>query len=332
MQIGTGYILSAALHTVAKLRIADLIGDGPPQPVATLAQKAAVSEDGLYRVLRALSMAGIFSEAAPRTFALTPAARLLRADVPGSLRNMAIFMPNPLHFRVYAEMMHSVESGKTASEKVFGMPPFEFLAKNPEESAVFNDAMTSFSAGIIPAVLDAYDFSGINVLADIAGGHGVVLGTILQRYPAMRGILFDQEHVVSGAAPLDALGVRDRVQVVGGDFFASVPSGADAYLMKHIIHDWDDERSEVILRNIHQALAARAGGHGAGRVILLEAVIAAGNDPDFAKVLDLEMLVFPGGRERTEAEFAALLNRSGFELTRIVPTKSPVSVIEARAK
>jgi hypothetical protein len=287
MQIGTGYILSAALHVVARLRIADLIGDGPAQPVATLAQKAGVSEDSLHRVLRALSMVGIFTEAAPRTFALTPAANLLRADVPGSLRNMAVFMPNPLHFRVYAEMMHAVESGKTASEKVFGMPPFEFLAKNPEESAVFNDAMTSFSAGIIPAVLDAYDFSAINVLADIAGGHGI-----------------------------------------GGDFFASVPGGADAYLMKHIIHDWDDQRSEVILGNVHRALAGRAGG----KVILLEAVITAGNDPDFAKVLDLEMMVFPGGRERTEAEFAALFARTGFELTRIVPTKSPVSVIEARAR
>jgi hypothetical protein len=328
MQVGTGYILSAALHVVARLGVADLIGDGPPRPIAELAAQTGASEDGLYRVLRALSMVGIFTEPAPRTFALTPAAQLLRADVPGSLRNMAVFMPNPLHFRVYAEMMHSVESGKTAAEKVFGMPPFEFLAQNPDESAMFNDAMTSFSAGIIPAVLDAYDFGGIDVLADIAGGHGIVLATILQRYPRMRGILFDQDHVVAGAAPLDALGVRDRVQVVGGDFFKAVPGGADAYLMKHIIHDWDDERSEAILRNVHAALGGRAGG----RVVLLEAVIAAGNAPDFAKVLDLEMLVFPGGRERTEADFAALFRRAGFEMTRIVPTRSPVSVIEARVK
>ncbi len=328
MQIGTGYMLSAALYVAAKLDVADQIGDGPPKHVADLAKTAGVTEDGLYRVLRALSMVGIFAETAPRTFALTPAASLLRAHVPGSLRDMALFMPNPLHFQIYPEMLYSVQTGKAAADKVLGMPPFEYLAQHPEESEVFNKAMTSFSAGIVPAVLDAYDFGGIGVLADIAGGHGIVLGSILQRYPQMRGILFDLEHVVAGASALDALGVRNRVQTIGGDVFKQVPAGADAYLMKHIIHDWNDERSAVILRNIRTALGDRPGG----KVILLEAVIAGGNDPDFAKVLDLEMLLFPGGRERTKEEFSALLANTGFELTRIVPTKSPVSVIEARTK
>jgi hypothetical protein len=187
--------------------------------------------------------------------------------------------------------------------------------------------MTAFSATVAPAMLQAYDFSGIGTLVDIAGGHGMILASILRQYPAMRGILFDLEHVLAGNR-LAELGVGDRVQLASGDFFRAVPAGGDAYIMKHIIHDWDDEKAVVILRNIRTALQGKPDG----KVILLETVIPPGNAPDMGKLIDLEMLLLPGGRERTADEFAALFARGGFELTRIVPTQSPLSVIEARVK
>jgi hypothetical protein len=206
---------------------------------------------------------------------------------------------------------------------------FEYFARDHELSEIFNNAMTAFSAAVIPAALEAYDFSGIEVLVDVAGGHGAVLTSILQKYPNMRGILMDVDHVIAGARPkIEAMGLRGRCEAVVGDFFKAVPEGGDAYIMKHIIHDWDDERASVILKNIHKALK----GNPAGKVILLEAVIQPGNAPDLGKLIDIEMLLMPGGRERTADEFAALLEKSGYEMTRIVPTQSPLCVIEARPR
>lgn len=327
LQLCTGYMVSAALFVAVQLRIADELAAGP-RSTADLAKGAGANEDALYRVLRALAMVGLFSEARPRTFALTPAGSLLRTGVPGSVRDVVEWLCDPLHFRVYAETMHTVKTGEPAGEKVLGGPVFEYLERDPEESARFNDAMTNFSAGVAPAALQAYDFSGIDVLVDVAGGHGMVLASILRQYPAMRGILFDLEHVVAGAATFDALGVRDRVQTMSGDFFKAVPAGGDAYILKHILHDWDDERAGVILTNVRKALDEKPHG----KVILLETVIQPGNEPDFGKLIDLEMLLIPGGRERTADEFGALFARAGFELTRVVPTQSPLSVIEGRVR
>ena len=327
LQMSTGYIVSAAVQVALKLEIADKLADGP-RSSADLAKAAGVNEDALYRVLRALAMVGIFAETAPRTFTLTPPANMMRAGVPGGVRELALWISDPFHFRVYAETMLSVKTGKPAGDTVVGMPVFEYFAREPELSATFNNAMTSFSASVIPAVLAAYDFSGINVLVDIAGGHGMVLGSILQKYPAMRGVLFDLEHVLAGATLLDELRVRDRVTTASGDFFKAVPAGGDAYIMKHIIHDWDDERSMAILKNVRTALA----GKPEGKLILIEAVIQPGNQPDFSKLIDIEMMLLPGGRERTADEFAALFTRAGFELTRIVPTPSPLCVIEGRVR
>jgi hypothetical protein len=235
------------------------------------------------------------TETAPRTFALTPAGQLLRTGVPGSVRDMAMFICDDFHFRVYAELLHAVRTGESVGERVVGMPIFKHFEKDTELAARFNNAMTNFSAAVAPAMLKAYDFSGIGVLVDVAGGHGMILASILRQYPSMRGILFDLEHVVAGAKPLDELGVRDRCQTVAGDFFTAVPAGGDAYIMKHIIHDWDDERAGVILRNIRKALA----GKPTGRLILLDAVVKPGDEPDLHKLIDLEMLLLPGGRERT---------------------------------
>ena len=331
-QIATGYMVSAALQVALKLEIADRLVNGP-RPVSELARDAGVHEDRLYRVLRALASVGVFEEpptpgqAGPsRTFALNLPARML-CKGPRSMHDMGVFITSPLHFRIYAEMLHSVQTGQPAVEKVTGAPVFEFFPANPEYSALFNNAMTAFSAAVIPAVLEAYDFSGIDVLVDVAGGHGRVLTSILQRYPAMRGVLFDLDHVVAGARPLlQASGVADRVRTEPGDFFTAVPAGGDAYIMKHIIHDWDDEQALTILRNIRRQL----DGRPQGRVILVESVIPADSSPNFGKLIDLEMMLMPGGRERTEAEFTSLFERAGFSQVRVVPTQAPLWVVEAR--
>jgi hypothetical protein len=285
------------------------------------------SPTGCGRVLRTLASVGVFEEQDGRTFALNAPADLLRADAPGSVRDMALWITDPFHFRVYAEMLHSVQTGRPAVDKVYALPVFDHFAREPELSTVFNNAMTAFSAQVIPAVLKAYDFHGIDVLVDVAGGHGEVLTSILRAYPGMRGVLFDLAHVVAGAVPrIEAIGLADRCRAASGDFFEAVPHEGDAYIMKHIIHDWDDERSLVVLRNIRSALE----GKPHGRLMLIESVLPPGNQPDFGKILDLEMMVMPGGRERTADEFRTLLRRAGFELTAIVPTESPLNVVEAR--
>jgi hypothetical protein len=326
LQFSSGYIISIALNNVVKLGIPDLLA-GEAKTAGALAREVQVDEDALYRVLRALSSVGLFEEDEMQRFRLTTMSGLLRTDVEGSMAPLVSWFCDPFHFTTYAELRHSVRTGQPASDKVCGVPLFEYFPRDPELSDVFNQAMTTFSAAVIPAVLDAYDFSGIDVLVDVAGGHGHVLTSILKKYPAMRGLLVDLDHVVAGAAPLIAQqGVTDRCDTGTVDFFAKIPAGGDAYLMKHIIHDWNDEKASTILRHVRTALDGKANG----RLILLEAIVAPANQPDFAKLLDLEMLALPGGRERTEAEFRALLRPCGFELTRVVPTASPVSVIEAR--
>lgn len=328
-QLAAGYMASAALQVALRLGIADHLANGPMQ-IDALARATHARPDGLYRVLRALASVGVFEEHADRFFALNGPAILLRAR-PGSLRDIAMFLTDGLHFRVYAELLHSVQTGQPAVERVTGMPVFELFARDTAESDLFNDAMSSMSSTMMPAVLQAYDFSGIKVLADIAGGHGRVLGSILQANPGMEGMLFDLDHVIAGAyEKLQEMGVSDRCEMLAGDFFYSVPRGADAYLMKHIIHDWDDEKALVILRNVRAALEDQPNG----KVLLIESVIPSGpsrNEPHMGKLGDLEMMVLPGGRERTAEEFAALFARAGFTMTRIVPTASMMSVIEAKA-
>jgi len=324
MQLSTGYIASTCVYLAVKLRIPDLL-EAAPRTSTELARELNVNEDALYRVLRTLVSLGLFEEKGSCTFANNLATSMLRTKTPGSMYDMALWMSDPFHFQIYANALHSVQTGKPAVEETFGVPVFEYFSKNREESEVFNNAMTMFSAMVIPAVLEAYDFSGIGTIVDIAGGHGRVLTSILQKYPSMRGVLFDLDHVLAGARPaIESLGLSDRCRTVSGDFFKSVPEGGDAYIMKHIIHDWDDDQAATILKNIRSAM------NRGGRVILLESVVAPGSQPDFAKIIDLEMLLLPGGRERTQQEFRDLFVRAGFELTRVIPTKSPLSVIEAR--
>jgi hypothetical protein len=324
-ELANGFMVSAALHVVARLKIADLLAAGP-QPVAELAKATRVREDGLYRVLRALASIGVFSEPGLRYFSLTPMAEPLRSDSPHSIRDLILWMSDPFHFRTWAEMMHCVETGETAIERLYGKPAFDFLAENAEESAIFNAGMSGFCRLAMPAVLKAYDFSGIGSLTDVAGGHGLVLTSILKEHPKMRGILFELEHVAAGARErIRELGLAERCQVVSGSFFDWIPAGADAYLLQHIVHDWQDEQAIQILKNVRRALGSKANG----KLLLLEGIIAPGNEPGIAKFIDLEMLILAGGRERSQEEFAQLLESSGFRLNRVVYPEGPICVVEA---
>ncbi|MBV9957653.1 MAG: methyltransferase [Acidobacteria bacterium] len=322
MQLSGGAFISQAVSVAAKLGLADLLKERPKQ-VSELAAETRMHERSLYRLLRCLASVGVFAEIDPQVFGLTPLAEPLRTDAPNSVRDLVIFMGEPWHWRVYGEMLYSVETGQSAWGRVNDGDVFDYFGKHPAESEIFNRAMTNLSRLAIPVVVEAYDFKGIGTLADIAGGHGLLLSGILKANPDLKGWLFDLPQVLEGAtAMLEQEGVAERVELRRGSFFESVPAGADAYLMKHIIHDWDDERSLTILRNIHRAMPEH------GKLLLVEMVIAPGNEPHFGKVQDLEMLVSPGGIERTADEYRELYKQAGFELTRIIQTASPLSIIE----
>jgi hypothetical protein len=321
-QMAFGAMLTQALYVAAKLGVADLLAGGP-RHIGELAASTNAHERSLYRVLRSLSGTGVFQEVEPKVFALTPLAEPLRSDVSGSMRNGAIFMGEDWHFHVWGNLMHSVKTGKPAWGHTHGAEVFDYFAVNPEQAEIFNGAMTDMSVGVAPFVVEAYDFKGFRTLADIAGGHGYLLAQILKANRELSGILFDVPPVVAGAsALLEGEGVAARIERVSGDFFASVPR-ADAYIMKHIIHDWDDERAVTILKNINAAMEPE------GRVLIVEAVVPEGNAPHYSKLLDLEMLASPGGIERTAEEYAALLAEAGLRLTRVIPTRSPFSIVEA---
>ena len=322
-QMAFGAMMTQALYVAAKLGIADLLA-AKPQPISALAEATETHERALYRVLRSLAGVGIFEETEPQVFALTPLAEPLRSDKPNSMRNGAIFMGEEWHWRVWGDMVYSVKTGKPAWGHVHGAEVFDYFAVHPQQAEIFNKAMTDMSMATAPSVVEAYDFDSIKTLCDIAGGHGYLLAQVLKANPEMKGILFDVPPVIEGAdALLEKEGVAKRVEKVSGDFFASVPKGADAYIMKHIIHDWDDERSIKILQNINTAMSAD------GKVLIVETIVPEGNEPHYSKLLDLEMLTSPGGAERTASEYRELLAAAGFRLTRIVPTRSPFSIIEA---
>ncbi len=324
MQLATGYMPAACLYTAAKMKIADLLATGP-KPISEIAGAAQqANENALYRTLRALASVGIFHEVEPGTFVNTPLSEQLRSDLPGSSRDTVLFVANPLHFRVFAELMHSIESGETAFKKVTGLDSSEFFRQDTEENWEFNAAMTSITTSFIGPVLAAYDFGESGTLADIGGGHGFLLTAILQKHPAVRGVVFDLPHVLEGAKPrIESLGLASRCEIAGGDFFKIVPQ-ADSYVLKSIIHDWDDTRAITILKN-----CAAAMRRNSGKVILLEFVIDPGNEPSLGKWIDLEMLTMAGGRERTEAEYAELFAKAGLRLARVVRTAAPQCVIEA---
>lgn len=226
-------------------------------------------------------------------------------------------------YRAWGNLADTVQTGNNAYEKIIGKPIFEHLAEHPEKARIFDDAMTGIHGRETGAILDAYDFSGIDMIADIGGGNGSKITAILQKHLKTQGILFDLPHVIERARPnIEEADLIDRCQLVSGDFFQSVPGGADAYVMRHIIHDWDDEKSLTILKNCHAVMSP------GNKLLLVESVIPPGNDPFMGKFLDLTMMLIPGGKERTEDEYRELYDRAGFDLVRIVPTTTEVSVLE----
>jgi hypothetical protein len=329
LQMATAYVPSAALWVAAELKIADLIGSGS-KPVAELARHTKTNEDALFRILRLLAMTGIFSETEPRRFALTPPAELLLSDHPQSMRDTVAFLSDPLHFKVAGELLHSVRTGEPTIEHVTGKPVFEYFPTDAVEFERFHLAMTNLSAMAVSAALEAYDFSSYKTIVDIGGGHGFAICSILKKYPQLQGVLFDMKDIVPGAQKrISDLALESRCRTEHGDFFKAVPEGGDVYFMKHILHDWTDEQATTILRNCHRAIDANPETKRTVKIVLLEFVVPPGNEPHASKIIDIEMLFFPGGRERMEQEWRELFAAAGFRLTRIVPTKSPFSVIEA---
>lgn len=319
-QLIRGYWTTQAIYVAAELQIADSLAHGPQHP-EELAGKAEVNSDLLYRVLRALASIGIFAEDEQGRFKLTPLAETLRSDPRGGPQAYALLHGREL-YQSWGSLLDAVRSGEPAFEKAFGMSAFDYLTRHPERGAIFDKAMTGHHGAETEPMLDAYDFSEFHEIVDVGGGNGSVLLSMLNRHPDLRGVLFDLPKVVDRARPaMEAAGLAGRCRFEGGNFLESVPGGADAYLLRHVIHDWRDDDAVTILRNCQSA----AKRHG--KILVVEMVVPAGNNPNFAKWLDLMMITY-GGKERTEKEYGRLFSQAGLELKRVVPTRAAISVIE----
>lgn len=316
----------SAIYVAAKLGIPDLLRDGP-RSVEELAREAeGIDADALRRLLRVLAGLGIFYEDDSARFGLTPMASLLRTDVPGSLRPVALWSGG-IAYRVFGELEYSVRTGEPAFERLYGMEFFEYLATHPDAGSLFDAFMARTTASVAPAVVGAYDFHGLHTIVDVAGGRGELLATILNTGSELRGVLFDRPSVIQGARPfLQNAGVADRCRLVAGDLDGDIPAGGDAYVLKSLVHGVSDDVATGWLGKVRRVLAP------SGRLLLIEFVIPPGNDPFPGKNMDLLMLVGSrGGRERTKEEFEALLQHAGFRLSRIAPTDAGYSILEAVA-
>ena len=322
-QLLSGKQLTYSLSGVARLGVADHMS-AMPIAVDKIAAKVGAHTPSLYRVMRMLASMGVFNEVHGKRFALSPAGELLRSDAPGSMRYIAMMFGDPWTTRAYEHFADCLRTGQDGVSKAYGQHVFDVLAERPEQLETFQAAMTSSSTLAGHAVVSAYDFGGIMRIADVGGGHGALLASILRHYPNMQGVLFDREEIVGGVPEDQFAGCDGRIAIESGSFFERVPDGCDAYIMKHIIHDWSDEHCRTILKLMREKLPAN------GRVLLCEMVVTDEPGPTPAKMLDIEMLlVTVGGKERTKHEFAELLGSCGLHLSRIVATERPICVIEA---
>jgi hypothetical protein len=315
-----GYWVSRLVQVAATLNIADLLKLGP-RTAQELAKAAHVRAPQLYRLLRALASVGVFAETKSGRFKLTPLAATLQTGVPGSMRTTALMLNADWQWDAWQKLLAGIASDDVPFVKAHGMSVFEYLEKHPDDLAAFHESATGLTN---PAIAAAYNFSKFRTLVDVGGSHGALLSTILKAHPSLKGVLFDQPSVIAGAKKSRHLidpGIARRCRLESGSFFVSVPSGADAYILKYILHDWDDERSVKILSN------CRAAMNKNGRVLVVDSVIPPGNKPGYVKLLDIEMLVI-GGRERTKADFSSIFRKSGLKLTKVVATKSPLSIVE----
>ena len=321
--LATGFWVSQALYVAAKAGIADLLAGGA-KSAEELGRESDLHPRSLHRVLRLLASFGVFAEIEQSRFQNTQASRLLETGNAGSLRSFIIMAGEEECWRSWGDLLYSVKTGKPAFDHVFGIPIFQYWSARPERGRIFDQAMASRSAAETSAVLAVYDFSDAKSLMDIGGGSGALLNAILKKFPQLQGNLFDVPSVIERARNTACEHVmRGQLTFHEGDFFAAVPGGADIYLLKHIIHDWEDDRARDILRSCREAMRPDS------RLLVIETVIPDGNSPSFAKSLDLHMLVWPGGRERTEGEYRGLFKSARLSLRKVIPTRSSVIIMEA---
>ena len=324
-QLLNGFFIAGAISCLARLGVSDLVEHGP-KSADELATEIGADPRALYRLMRATASVGVLSEGPDGKFSETPLSAVLRSNANPSLRGFAIMCSREWHGRGWTELDYCVRTGKQALDKIYGTPIFQFFEQRPEEAQLFNQSMSDLSAIEGPAVADAYSFGDIHSIVDVAGGHGLLLATILARNPHMKGTLYEVPHVLAGAkdGPLKPMlkPMMDRCTLASGDMFSSVPAGSDAYIMKHIIHDWPDDLCIKILR------ACRKGVNPGGKLLVVDNVIQPGNDFAPGKFMDLQMLIFPGGCERTEKQFRELFAAAGWRLSRVIPTAVPESIVE----
>lgn len=316
IEVALGSWVTQALYAAVKLGIPDELSGGP-LTADEVARRVGSDPGATYRLMRLLASNSLLKLRRDGRFQLTRLGRTLRRDDPSSVAAMVTMVGSPQHWEHWGAALQSVKTGRPAIEALRGMATFEYVASDPEFAEIFNNAMTATSTVAIETAVPAYDFSDRKLIVDVGGGHGALLGAVLERAPGARGVLFDLPSVVAGAM------VSPRFTTEGGSFFDSVPAGGDAYLMKTVIHDWDDEKSVAILRNVRTAIAPN------GKLLLFELVLPEGAPAHLGMLIDLEMLVTAGGKERTQAEYAALLSQAGFRLTRVIGTPGPVSIVEA---
>ncbi|WP_051871648.1 methyltransferase [Streptomyces sclerotialus] len=323
MEMVVGGCTAQAIYTAAKLGIADVLAEGP-RTAEEIAAKVEADPDGVYRLLRALTTRAIFAEEPGKRFTLTPMADALRSDAPNSVRALVLMAGHPITWETWGRLTHSVVTGEPAFWKLRGMRVFEYLARDEEYADLFNQAMTFSSSIEIPTILEAYDFSRFRTIVDVGGGQGRLLAAILQATPDANGVLLDIESVTASAPPVLAeAGVADRCTIHSGSFFDAVPTGGDAYILKHVLHDWPEDKAVDILRSVRASIGEN------GELLLVALVLPDDNSPHLGKVVDLDLLLEFGGRHRTAEEYRRLLATAGFALRRVVPTAGAASVVEA---
>ncbi|WP_448951545.1 methyltransferase [Labrys neptuniae] len=323
IQMALASWVSRLVYAAAQLDLADHLAAGP-HSAGELAGPLGAHAPSLHRFMRCLASLGLLKEQGGQRFGLSELGEALRSDAPGSARATILTAGSPWFEGAMAEIVHSIKTGATAFEKMQGMPFFDYLGRHPDEAALFSETMIGVHGPETPAVAQAYDFSQFDTIVDVGGATGNLLTTILARHQGPRGILFDRPYVVADAPALLATrGLTERVTIEAGTFFEAVPAGADAYVLSHIIHDWNEEQCLAILGHVHRAM--RPGG----RLLLIEMVLPDGDAPHLGKMLDMVMLAVPGGQERTSDEYRQLLAQAGFRLTQVIPTASEVSIVEA---
>jgi hypothetical protein len=323
LEIAQGAWLTQAIYAASKLGVFDALGKGPASS-DDIASRVGSDPGATYRLMRALASNSILKRRRDGRFALTRLGEAMRSDAPGTMAPMVEFLAHPKHWEHWGQLLHAVQTGSTSAEKVRGMPFFEYLETDTDLADAFNDAMTGVSGMAIETLMAIYDFTDRRLIVDVGGGHGALLSAVLSQARDAHGVLFDLPSVVANAGPLlDRAGVAARSTVTGGSFFDSVPEGGDAYILKTIIHDWEEASALTILRNVRTAIAPD------GKLLLMEMVLPDGAPSHPGMLLDLEMLVTVGGRERTAAEYAKLLAQAGFRQTSVLPTAGPMSIVEA---